>query len=74
MRAVGVPDESDNPASWRKSSRSAHNGNCVEVRSAPGRRIGVRDSKNPEGSPVVVSAQCWASFVDGLKANGSPLG
>lgn len=33
---------------WRKSTWSAPQGECVELRCEPGRRL-VRDSKNPSG-------------------------
>lgn len=36
--------------SWRKSSRSDHNGSCVEVR---GDLAALRDSKNATGSTLV---------------------
>lgn len=69
MRAFGVIDVYSNisATSWRKSSRSAHNGACVEVTPFPGRRVAVRDSKNPAGLPVILSAQDWSVFIDGLK-------
>lgn len=43
---------------WRKSSRSAYNGDCVETAT---RRpvVLVRDSKNPGGPVVAVSAAGW---------------
>jgi Domain of unknown function (DUF397) len=40
---------------WKKSSRSAENGNCVEVAELPNRTIGVRDSKDNAPSRLVLT-------------------
>ena len=53
-------------ASWRKSSRSVHNGACVEVSSAPA-VIAVRDSVDQSGPRVQYTARAWRSFIDAAK-------
>ncbi|GAA4001240.1 DUF397 domain-containing protein [Streptomyces marokkonensis] len=54
---------------WCKSSYSGNTGgDRVEV--ADGRPAGavpVRDSKNPAGPVLTVSAGAWSAFVDGLR-------
>lgn len=52
---------------WRKSSRSAHQGNCVEVAptSTGGRRV--RDSKQPDAGFHQVSRSTWTSFLNSVK-------
>jgi hypothetical protein len=37
---------------WRKSTRSAQNGACVELAALPDGTVGVRDSKDP-GGPIL---------------------
>jgi Domain of unknown function (DUF397) len=63
-------------AAWQKSSYSGSNGGqCVEVaRNLPG-VVAVRDSKDPDGPSLVVTAGEWQAFLDGVRrgvAQGSP--
>ncbi|MFC8722059.1 DUF397 domain-containing protein [Kitasatospora sp. NPDC057198] len=53
---------------WRKSSYSLNeNACCVEVADiAAG--IGVRDSKDPEGSALRFGPRTWAAFVGSVRA------
>lgn len=53
-------------ASWRKSSYSSSQGQCVEVGHEP-RTVGVRDSKNRDAGALAVSTTTWSAFVTGLK-------
>jgi hypothetical protein len=62
-------------AAWRRSSYSGGNGGqCVEVaRNLPG-VVAVRDSKDPDGPCLVVTAAEWRAFIDGLRRGGFGLG
>jgi hypothetical protein len=51
-------------ASWRKSSYTAGNGNCVEVAAIPGTHgIAVRDSKNTDFPAARLTRSTWSAFV-----------
>ena len=55
-------------AQWRKSSYSGNNGNCVEVATNLPNLVAIRDSKNSDGSRLLMSAASWRVFVRDLKA------
>lgn len=55
---------------WRKSSWSSGGDNCVEVAFAPDGSVGVRDSKNEGGGPVLdFTAAEWRAFIRGVKGH-----
>nr|WP_245592638.1 DUF397 domain-containing protein [Actinomadura rifamycini] len=52
---------------WRKAVRSKEDGsNCIEI-AASLREIAIRDSKDPDGPKLVVSAEEFRSFSMALK-------
>jgi hypothetical protein len=61
-------------AAWQKSSYSGSNGGqCVEVaRNLPG-VVAVRDSKDPCGPSLIVTAGEWRAFLDGVRRGGIGL-
>jgi hypothetical protein len=56
---IVVPEEPEieSPA-WRKSQHSTASGECVEITAGEG-RIGVRDSKDPDGSILFYAPEGW---------------
>lgn len=58
-------------AVWHKSRRSGLNGgtqDCVEVATLNDGRIVVRDSKQPDGAVVFLTAAQMATWISGVKA------
>jgi hypothetical protein len=60
-------------ATWRKSSWSGGNGNCVEVAGNLPGMVAVRDSKDPDGPVLAFSPAEWQMFTAGLKADEPDL-
>jgi len=55
-------------AAWRKSSYSRNNGgDCVQVAGMVPGLIAVRDSKDPDGPALAISAEAWAGFTGRTK-------
>jgi len=51
---------------WRKSSRSAAAGHCVEIASAAA-AVFVRDSKDASGPVLEFGVHGWAEFLAGVR-------
>lgn len=61
-----VPARVAEGVTWRKSTRSAANGNCVEMAQLPG-VIAVRDSKDPNGPVLRFSNAAWRDFIASVR-------
>jgi len=56
----------NNGLTWRKSSRSAAAGHCVEIATAAAGVL-VRDSKDVSGPVLEFGPAGWADFVAGVR-------
>ena len=56
----------DSFSTWKKSSLSSYNGNCVEVAGLTNNRIRVRDSKHPRGPVLNFTSAEWDAFIGGV--------
>ncbi len=54
-------------ARWFKSSRSGAGKECVEVAFLLSGRVGMRDSKNPNGPALIFGSADWASFTTAVR-------
>ncbi|MGW3725815.1 DUF397 domain-containing protein [Streptomyces sp. F001] len=66
MTGIATSLKKQTVATWFKSSYSGGEGNeCVEI-AALRTQVAVRDSKVPHGDTLVVSADAFAAFVEGI--------
>ena len=52
---------------WRKSSFSGPNGNCVELSPLPGNLIGMRNSRDPQGAVLSCTRAEFATLLRDIK-------
>lgn len=52
---------------WRKSSFSGPNGNCVELSQLPGGSIGMRNSRDPQGAVLSYTRAEFATLLRDIK-------
>ena len=52
---------------WRKSTRSVGNGNCVEAAKLSNGHLLIRDSKDKTGPMLAFTPSEWRAFIDGVK-------
>ena len=69
FRDAPVPVVTD--ASWRKSTYSTYNGNCVEIGHLDAKIIGIKDAKHHGKGPVLAFTRNeWSAFLGSVKAGG----
>ncbi len=61
-----MPAPDPNTTSWRKSSRSSDQPNCVEV-ALTGPTVAIRDSKHPTGATLTVTLHAWTTFTTAVR-------
>jgi hypothetical protein len=59
--------------SWRKSTHSGAQGDCIEVADDVPGAIPVRDSKHLTGPVLTFTPEAWRAFVAGIQAGGFHL-
>jgi hypothetical protein len=72
MAPCGDNQDKCKPAgSWRKSSYSMSNGQCVEVANLGSGRLGVRDSQavGSAGAVLHFRHHAWSAFTAGLRVS-----
>ncbi|GFH38274.1 DUF397 domain-containing protein [Streptomyces pacificus] len=55
---------------WTKSTYSAVNGDCVEVKAKDQSSVAVRDSKAHHRPPLGFTAETWSAFITGISSEG----
>jgi hypothetical protein len=55
-------------ATWRKSTYSGAQGDCIEVADGVPEAIPVRDSKDLTGPVLTFAPNAWQAFVAGIRA------
>jgi hypothetical protein len=60
-------EQRESSVTWRKSSYSIANGQCVEAATIPGAGVLIRDATRPAGGNLRFPAEAWQEFTAGIK-------
>jgi hypothetical protein len=63
----GMPATHLSGASWRKSTASNSQGNCVEVAKLGSGEFAVRNSRHPEGPALIYTLAEITALIEGVK-------
>lgn len=63
IRLDAIADSAHGTVTWRKSSHSGKEGNCVELACLPGDTRAIRDSHDPDGPTLACSARQLTAFL-----------
>ena len=64
----GPTTRPETPLTWRKSSVSNYQGNCVEVAVLADGGVAVRNSRFPDGPRITYTRAEMSAFVQGVRA------
>lgn len=67
-RRPGPATRPEVPLTWRKSTASNYQGNCVEVAVLADGGVAVRNSRFPDGPRITYTRAEMAAFVQGVQA------
>jgi hypothetical protein len=63
----GVPVDGVGSLTWRKSTRSIGNGQCVEAARTSNGCLAMRDSTDKSGPVILISQREWSNFLRKIK-------
>lgn len=72
-RDEGTSNVDRPPGSWRKSTRSWANSDCVEVGQLADAVVAVRDSRSPLGPILEFNVNNWNAFLAALRGGRASL-
>lgn len=67
---TGMPASELGAVTWRKSTRSNSQGNCVEMAELPDGRVAIRNSRDAQGPALVCTRSQLATLIGHAREDG----